>query len=282
MDLFDLQLRLPAGLAHWMSTDPTQVCDPTVMKAQKDPRYQAALTTWIRARLHSAKRPPSASLEPVQLFVVDGTPHSAHLITRAIMGLLRWQAAQDATREVVEHGRGIDLEPRDPIGTARLVRFAAALIALTDDVVVVNVETERFPDGVYVQLCREDDGALTLEAVSSTFLDSPLSPDEMSALESLGWQAPAGEGLPNYIRYLEPHQTSPGEVAEYMVRTLEQVYGTKPSDLHQFAPEPLVRSLLKGEHGREFAMNPALSEAQKSRLYRGLRFPQDLDAGERT
>jgi hypothetical protein len=169
------------------------------------------------------------------------------------------------------------INPQDLIGTERLIKFVAALIALTDDVVVIEVKTERYPDGVYVQLCREDDGALTIEAVSNRYLTPPLTPDEITALHALGWEDPYDEDLPNYVRYLEPEQTSPGEVAVFLVRTLQLVYGTKPSDLHQFAPVTLVRTLLKGEHGSEFAMNPNLSQAQKARLFLGLRFPEDLD-----
>lgn len=171
------------------------------------------------------------------------------------------------------------VNPQDLIGTDRLIKFVAALIALTDDVVVINVETERYPDGVYVQLCREDDGALTIEAVSNRYLTPPLTPDEITALHALGWEDPREEDLPNYLRYLEPEQTAPGEVAQFLVRTLQLVYGTKPSDLHQFAPDQLVRELLKGEHGPEFVMNPNLSDAQKARLFMGLRFPNDLDPG---
>ena len=169
------------------------------------------------------------------------------------------------------------INPQDLIGTDRLIKFVAALIALTDDVVVINVETERYPDGVYVQLCREDDGALTIEAVSNRYLTPPLTPDEITALHALGWEDPREEDLPNHVRYLEPEQTAPGDVAEFLVRTLQRVYGTKPSDLHQFAPNTVVQSLLKGEHGPEFAMNRDLSDAEKARLFLGLRFPKDLN-----
>jgi hypothetical protein len=85
------------------------------------------------------------------------------------------------------------------------------------------------------------------------------------------------EDLPNYLRYLKPEKTSPDEVTEFLVKTLHQVYGTKLFDSHQFAPDQLVRELLKGERGTEFAMNPNLSDAQKGRIVPGLRFPRDQD-----
>ncbi len=108
--------------------------------------------------------------------------------------------------------------------------------------------------------------------MSSKFLDTPLTPDEISALHALCREDPVTDELPNYVCYLESEQTSPGKVAEFLVRTLHLVYGTKPSDLLQFAPDHLVRELLNGDHGRDLAMNPSLSSAQKGRLFLGLRY----------
>lgn len=281
INLFDLFLPLPVGLAYWLETSPTQICDPKLMESASDPRFEVAVATLSSALKHHDDWPPDELVKPLRQFVEAGEPRTAGEIAGSIMGLLRWSAIGDGTVKLPEiidsiDVDEIDIDGHDLTGTDRLVKFIAALAALTDDVVVVNVESDRYPDGVYVQLCREDDGALTLEAVSSRFLESPLTPDEVSVMESLGWEDPRDDDLPNYTRYLEPRATSPGEVAEFLVKTLHRVYGTKPSDLHQFAPEPLVRSLLKGEHGQEYAMNPNLSDAQKARLYLGLRFPGDL------
>ena len=280
-ELFDLPIDLPAGLAHWLETDPTEIVDPVPLERDSDPRHQVALVTLSKATKHSSDWPPEDLTEPLRSFVTKGEPRRAGDITSSIMKLFRWFHDPDqGVKAVIDSeiaNAGARIDPTAVLGTDRLVKFVSALVALTDDVVVINVTTERYPDDVYVQLCREDDGALSLEAVSSKFLNSPLTPDEISSLHSLGWEDPHDEDMPNYIRYLEADETSPGDVAEFLVKTLQSVYGAKPSDLHQFAPERLVKSLLNGEHGAEFAMNPHLSDAQKARLFMGLRFPHDLD-----
>lgn len=165
----------------------------------------------------------------------------------------------------------------DGEGWTRLIEFVAALIALTDDVVVVSVDTRQYQDGdAYVQLCREDAGALTLEAVSSQFLDPPLAPDVINTLHELGWQDPPGDGLPNYIQTREAGDTAPGDVAALLVQTLRVAYGAEPSDLFQFAPAPLVEQLLQGDFGPRFMLDPDMPEARKARRHLGIRFPHDL------
>lgn len=161
-------------------------------------------------------------------------------------------------------------------GWRRLTSFVAALIALTDDVVVISVRTEQFDSDVYVQLCREDGGALHLEAVSDAYLEPPLSPDAVDALHALGWQDPPGDGLENYVLFLEAEQTAPGEVAVLLVETLRRVYSTKPADLHRFEPNAQVRSLLRGDFGPQNAVRPTLSLGRQARLFMGVRFPQDV------
>lgn len=172
-----------------------------------------------------------------------------------------------------------DLAAESPEATAgweQLHRFLSALITLTGDVVVVSVRTEHFDGDVYVQLCREDEGALTLEAVSDAYLEPPLSPDAITTLHELGWEDPPGDGLPNYVRFLEREHTAPGEVAAFLIQTLQRVYGTKPSDLHRFEPNALVRSMLRGDYGPQLAANPAMNAGRRGRLFLGLRFPGDI------
>lgn len=161
-------------------------------------------------------------------------------------------------------------------GWRRLTTFIAALIALTDDAVVVSVRTEQFDDDVYVQLCREDDGALHLEAVSDTYLEPPLSPDAIDALHALGWQDPPGDGLDNYVLFLEAGQTAPGLVAALLAETLRRAYSTKPSDLHKFEPNAEVRALLRGDFGPDCAVRPSMGLGRQARLFMGLRFPHDV------
>lgn len=282
VSLFDLPINVPVGITGWLATSPDDMCSYEPLLAAKDPRLKT-VTTLLRAGIHDrSKKLPNDIVRPLVSFLVRKQPVDAGAITFALIGLLHWiyrthAAGGNESEPELQVDEPI-INPSDLIGTDRLIKFVAALIALTDDVVVINVETERYPDGVYVQLCREDDGALTIEAVSNKYLTPPLTPDGITALHALGWEDPHDEDLPNYVRYLEPEQTSPGEVSEILVRTLQLAYGTTPSDLHQFAPDTLVRSLLKGEHGPDFAMNPNLSDAQRGRLVLGLRFPHDLRA----
>jgi hypothetical protein len=281
-DLFDLPVDLPAGLAHWLSTPPTEMIDPVPLERESDPKYEVALLTLSKATKHSGEWPPEHLSAPLWGFVTKRVPQLAGDITRGIMHLIRWfHASTSMAEEVIDPVIMVPDVPINPDavpGTDRLVKFVAALVALTDDVVVINVTTDRYPDGVYVQLCREDDGALTLEAVSSKFLQPSLTPEEISSLLSLGWESSEDEEVPNYTCYLEPKETSPGDIAEFLVETLQSVYGAKPSDLHQFEPNHLTRALLNGEHGPEFAVNPNHSDAQRACLHLGLRFPYDLNS----
>ena len=169
-----------------------------------------------------------------------------------------------------------EADPVQSLGWQRLRQFVAALVALTDDVVVISVDTGQFDSDVYVQLCREDDGALTLEAVSGAFLEPPLSPDAVDALHQLGWEDPPGEGLPNFVQYLESDRTAPGEVAGVLVETLRRAYSVKPSDSFEFAPLSHVRALLNGDFGPELAANPDLSPGRRARLPLGIAFPRDV------
>jgi hypothetical protein len=166
--------------------------------------------------------------------------------------------------------------PSEELGWQRLTQFVAALVALTDDVVVISVDTGQFDSDVYVQLCREDDGALTLEAVSDAFLDPPLPPDTVDVLHQMGWEDPPGEGLPNFVQYLESDRTAPGEVAGILVETLRRAYSVKPSDSFRFAPLSHVRALLNGDFGAELAANPDLSPGRRARLPFGVTFPGDV------
>jgi hypothetical protein len=166
--------------------------------------------------------------------------------------------------------------PSQRLGWRRLTQFVAALVALTDDVVVISVDTGQYDSDVYVQLCREDDGALTLEAVSDAFMEPPLPPDAIDVLREMGWEDPPGEGLPNFVQYLESDRTAPAEVAGILVETLRRAYSVKPSDSFRFAPLAHVRGLLKGDFGPDLAANPDLRASRRARLPLGMSFPRDV------
>lgn len=94
--LFDLPVRIPAALAHWMCADPDEICDPTTLRATQDPRVDAAMLTLAKAQSPSPVEGTSASLETLRRFLVAGIPHPAHEITCAIMDVLERQDTRAA------------------------------------------------------------------------------------------------------------------------------------------------------------------------------------------
>lgn len=269
--LVEAAVRAPGKTVHPAELGFTREHVPQLLSARVRREAEPSdLTTWMSA-------------------FVDGTvqPTAGHLLWR-LADLHEQSQAQGPPlqRSLPELGlpAGLVLDwqqllpdhDQAQLGWTRVVQFTAALIALSDDVVVISVRTEQFDDDVYVQLCREEEGALHLEAVSDSYVEPPLSPDAVDVLHEMGWQDPPGGGLPNYVRFMDAGETAPGAVARLMVDTLRRVYSARPGDRYRFEPQQLVRSLLRGDFGPEFAVSPALSEAQRSRLFLGLRFPHDV------
>ena len=78
-------------------------------------------------------------------------------------------------------------------------KLFAEAIATAKDILVIDASSDRFNDGhPYIQICYEDDGAMTIEAVSSNFLDPGLSPDAINSLAELGWEISDDPKMPNY------------------------------------------------------------------------------------
>lgn len=140
--------------------------------------------------------------------------------------------------------------PLDPIWDP-LVETVAAMITLSDEYVVLQVTTPH--DGAcgpYIQTLQEEDGALTLEAVSNEFIEPPLGPDSINTLREMGWITPEGEdGLPNFRIFLESEEVEPGQVARFLVATLRDAYLVTPKDTFELAPTELFIQVVKGEFG---------------------------------
>jgi hypothetical protein len=139
--------------------------------------------------------------------------------------------------------------PLEPIWDS-LIRTIAAMVTLAPEYVVVQVHGDDGPDGgPYVQTLREDDGYLTLEAASNEFLDVPLSVEASSVLVEMGWNSPEpDEGAPNYFYVIGPEST-PGEIADFLVRTLRDVYKVSTSAAFEMAPLELFIEVVDGEFG---------------------------------
>ena len=222
---------------------------------------------WSAEMLNEGAHVQDRAHAPVWQGILTTLEHCAHLRTavKSVRPTVVREALPDAAAESAAEG------------WTRLTEFVAALVALTDGVVVVAASPDQYGDGnIYVQLCREDDGALTLEAVSHAFLNPPLPQEAIVVLHELGWEDPTGEGLPNYTRYLGAADTAPGDVAAFLVTTLRDAYGVNPDDRLQFAPEPLVESLLRGDFGPRFMLDLNMPEDRKARHYLSFRFPSDL------
>ena len=150
-----------------------------------------------------------------------------------------------------------------------LVRTIAAMVTLAPEHVVVQVHGADGPNGgPYAQTLREDDGYMTLEASSNAFLDVPLEASAMATLMTMGWDEPRPEdGLPNYIRTVGPDAT-PGDIAEFLVVTLRDVYKVPTNAVFELAPLQLFMDVIHGEYG------PATGMA----LFRDTSDPRDAES----
>ena len=131
-----------------------------------------------------------------------------------------------------------------------LTKTIAAMVVLAPEYVVVQVHGADGPNGgPYVQTLQEEDGYLTLEACSNSFLDVPLSNDQLLELLEMGWNSPEPEdGMPNYFRLVGPDAT-PNEVAEFLVRTLADVYKVSIDSEFEMAPLELFIEVVEGDFG---------------------------------
>ena len=132
-----------------------------------------------------------------------------------------------------------------------LVRTIAAMITLAPEYVVVQVHTDDGPDGgPYVQTLVEEDGAMTIEASSNTFLDTLIDDRAIEVLHSLGWNDPDPEfQLPNFHQFLQGEDVKPGLIAELLVRTLRDGYGVNQKASFEMAPLQLFTEVINGEYG---------------------------------
>ena len=136
-------------------------------------------------------------------------------------------------------------------GWGSLVRTIAAMITLAPEYVVVQVHTDDGPDGgPYVQTLVEDAGAITIEASSNTFLDTPIDDLAIEVLHSLGWNDPDPEfQLPNFHQFLQGEDVKPGLIAELLVLTLRDGYGVNQKASFEMAPLQLFTEVINGEYG---------------------------------
>jgi hypothetical protein len=116
-------------------------------------------------------------------------------------------------------------------GWLEITKLFVKAISSANDLLVIDTETTHY-EGCqpYLQICYEDDGAMTIEAVSSKFLNPALPPDAQNTLSELGWQLSEEKGLPNYYQFLRKEDADPKVIAQLFAQTFRTVYGVTPSD----------------------------------------------------
>ena len=131
-----------------------------------------------------------------------------------------------------------------------LIKTIAAMVTLAPEYVVVQVHGADGPHGgPYVQTLREDEGYMTLEASSNTFLDKPLNDVAISKLIEMDWITPEPDsGMPNFFCSAGTDST-PREIAEFLVRTLRDVYAVSVEAEFELVPLDLFIELVNGEFG---------------------------------
>lgn len=80
----------------------------------------------------------------------------------------------------------------------------------------------RFDTPPYVQFMWTDDQLLQLEVVSDQYLNMPYSDWQIDRLCFLGFEPPfaIADDAPNWTTFVEPHATTPGEVARLLTNAL--------------------------------------------------------------
>jgi len=125
--------------------------------------------------------------------------------------------------------------PEDAVKSAsdwlEITRLLAEFIAKADDLLVIQTYSERYETcHPYLQICYEDDRAMTIEAVSNKFLRPKLSIDAQNTMLELGWELSDDPNLPNYFKFLHKEEATPDYVAQLFTMTLRCVYGIGTDD----------------------------------------------------
>ena len=125
--------------------------------------------------------------------------------------------------------------PEDAVKSAsdwlEITRLLAEFIAKADDLLVIQTYSDRYEScHPYLQICYEDDRAMTIEAVSNKFLRPKLSIDAQNTMLELGWELSDDPNLPNYFKFLHKEEATSDYVAQLFTMTLRCVYGIGTDD----------------------------------------------------
>lgn len=125
--------------------------------------------------------------------------------------------------------------PEDAVKSAsdwlEITRLLAEFIAKADDLLVIQTYSDRYEScHPYLQICYEDDRAMTIEAVSNKFLRPKLPIDAQNTMLELGWELSDDPNLPNYFKFLQKEDAAPDYVAQLFTMTLRCAYGIGTDD----------------------------------------------------
>ena len=165
----------------------------------------------------------------------------------------------DNVDELLEDILGVpDTAVAEAAGWLEVTKIFAAAIKTADDILVIDAESDRYEDGhPYIQICYEDDGAMTIETVSSRFLTPGLSPDAHHTLLELGWQLTDDEGSPNYFQFLHAGDSNPQQLAQLFAKTFRDVYLVRNDAKFTIGPVKVIEKMLKAnpQYADYFAKN---------------------------
>ena len=155
----------------------------------------------------------------------------------------------DKVEDLLEDILGVpDTAVAEAAGWLEITKLFAAAVKTANDILIIDAESDRYEDGhPYIQICYEDDGAMTIEAVSSRFLTPGLSPDAHHTLLELGWQLTDDEGSPNYFQFLHAEDAKPEVLAQLFAKTFRDVYGLRSSDSFDISPQLVMDKIKKSK-----------------------------------
>lgn len=124
-----------------------------------------------------------------------------------------------------------------PVNLNPLISILSTYIEHRVDHFTLQTYGSQYIDGPYVQALQEHDNVLLIEAASNEFLDPQMDESGQQAMLFLGWRFYPERYLPNYAQFIDQSKSSPGEIAEIMVRALHFAYGIDETYTFEIGPK---------------------------------------------
>jgi hypothetical protein len=140
--------------------------------------------------------------------------------------------------------------PKDAVEQAQswidLNEMFSELVTCTENTLVIDVESDEWAScPPYIQVCVEDDGSYTLEAISNRFLDPPISVDGLNTLTEMGWEPPIDKKMPNYHRVVSGNAAYSQHIASIIIKTFRDVYLVRNDAKFTIGPVKVIETMLK-------------------------------------